>query len=93
MTQVDLLSDLPLEVYVCPRESPLNRAQIGQHILNYVDGQTLLVAGCVSWRWRTVAGDDRVWRALLLRTRLYTIGLVLVFNPSRTRADLLSINF
>jgi len=88
MAQVDFLSDLPFEVCLFTHESPLNRAQIGQHILNYVDGQTLLLAGCVSRRWRTVGNDERVWRALLLRTQLHTIGLVLVFNPSRTHVDL-----
>jgi hypothetical protein len=68
----------------------LNRDQIGQQILKYVDGQTLYQAGGVSRRWRIVAGDERVWRVLLLRTQLNTIGLVFVFNPSLTRADLSS---
>jgi hypothetical protein len=86
MTRVDFLSDLPLEV--CTHESTFSRAQIGQYILNYIDGQTLLQVGCVSRRWRTVSNDERVWRALLLRFQLHTLGLVPVFNPSRIRADL-----
>jgi hypothetical protein len=90
MTQVDFLSHLPLEVCVRAHESPLSRAQIAHHILRYVDGQTLIQAGRVSRRWRTVGNDERVWCALLLRFQLNTIGLVLVFNPSRIRTDLLS---
>jgi hypothetical protein len=89
MAQVDFMTDLSLEVCLhayCTHES--HRAQIGQLILNYVDGLTLLQTGLVSRRWRTVGDDERVWRALLLRTQLsHTIGLVLVFNSSVTRAD------
>jgi hypothetical protein len=88
MTQVDFLLDLPLEVCCSYRNHLRIWTQIGQHILNYVDGPTLLLAGCVSRRWGAVAGEERVWRVVLLRNQLQTIGLVFVFSSNRIRADL-----
>jgi hypothetical protein len=41
--------------------------QIGVHILDFVDGDTLLAATAVSRRWRVIADTERVWKALCTR--------------------------
>jgi hypothetical protein len=45
--------------------------KIAQHIIDHVDGQTVLHAvSVVSRRWRAISEDERVWRALCARANI-----------------------
>ena len=53
--------------------------QIAQHMLAYLDGQSLLrIAGVSRW-WRDVSEDEHVWHALCVRLNINAgkqIGLI-----------------